>query len=290
MEKRFNKRTNLHDSWPHEKLPCQVPCAKNLACGHKCGSECSNPCFCSQNCPESAHLEMQKQISKLALNGDGVSDASSETIDTQTRQSSPDKWQRFSVNPQIHDDAVRNEVLRGRQEARKKTPRALEIKETFMPVSTSTGSRLDPSHQVRPSRAQQSAPRQEQAVFGRNAIGYHELHGFIQPRWRGDRNPREVVEQPSTANMPVVRNTRNSQRQAQMTEKLVYPGKSEPEIDAFVEFNQPGFDDDRMTAVTDAGFEAEVLGHRSMRRTTLIKRQNQTPAQDNSESLIDFST
>lgn len=195
--------------WPHEKLPCRVVCTKELSCGHQCGGLCSDPCSCPQNCAEA-----RLQMSRLAISTDISSEASSGTgLGAQSRQSSPAKWKQFSHNPQIHDDAIRDTR---RQEAYQQN-KAVDIRETFVPVFTAEGRRAVKDAEL----------RRLEPSFGKNAIGYDEQMQYEQQQ--------QHHHHPS--------------------------------------------------AMSDMGFEAEVLGHRPVQNA---RKRAIEGGGDKVESLIDF--
>lgn len=93
---------------PHEILPCLSPCSKTLSCGHKCSGVCTDKCHCAEDCRDFHLRQSDQRMAKLQL-GDGPWDASQSELPS--FNSSPEKWQQFSRDPGVHDNAIRQARL-----------------------------------------------------------------------------------------------------------------------------------------------------------------------------------
>lgn len=218
-------------------------------------------------------MQLQVQISHLSLTSElgyqgPISEASSEN-GIRSRQSSPEKWQQFSSDPRVHDDAIRNAMIQDKVTHRRSSP--VKIKETFIPVSTGNGYRHVPSNHARLDRWE--------STFGKTAIGYGETQGVIRPgsgEIQGDR------QRPSPVNTPVARSTRHLQEFVRMNSNQIDSGRHE-----VVSSDETFAGVDNQSILTAIGFEAEVLGQRSA--PPVAGHSARVLAHDNDKSLINVA-
>lgn len=226
---------------------------------------------------------MQLQISQLTLHGNlapesrvGDDAHPQGAKSTPSSQSSPEKWQRFSHNPQVHDDALRHSRMQGNQHAASGT--SLSINETFVPVSTSSGNRLLHTGQA----ASLHTLDLLEASFGRNAIGSSEQRALERG---AEINPWQVhanIDRPRPVTSPGARSTRIYHARGQMNANQRTLGTLRGHVEAGPQALNVGYDG---SIAADTGYEAEVLGLDL--RTTSIHRRAQTEC-DNEELLISF--
>lgn len=247
---------------------------------------------------------MQLHISNLALTSDPDSqelnsEASSDAkvnlhgaYGVQSRQSSPEKWQRFSHNPNIHDDAVREAILQGDMQAGGRTPSPLDIKETFVPVSTGNGHRLAAATHATSRFPQKDARSdQMQSTFGRTAIGYSEQqtpNTYWQQHAQIAKRQQSATLKNGAVNAPGARSIRSSQEHTRMDDNQVYLNTSGPHTVVPADQAFAGYENGSTTSAL--GFEAEVLGQRPTPIPAPAGRRAQVLACHNTGPLIDFAS
>lgn len=232
---------------------------------------------------------MQLQISQLTLHDNLARESTVETdarpygaYSNPSSQSSPEKWQRFSHNPQVHDDAVRISRLQGNQHAASVT--SLSINETFVPVSTGSGYRLLPiDHAVsRHPRNDDTGLDLMEATFGRNAIGYSEQRAFEMEARIYPVQIHANIDRPRPVTSPGARSTRINHARGQINANQRSLSALSRHAVAGPQALNVGYDG---SIAADTGYEAEVLG--LDRRTTSIHRRAHSEC-DNDEPLISF--
>lgn len=284
---------NLHaSSVSHETLPCLRPCTRNLFCGHKCSRNCTEKCRCAEDCRDFHLQQAERQLAKLQIQGDvGQEHGRASEFESRTRNNSPEKWQQFSRDPQVHDDAIRQTRLQGMKEQEFSTRPLIDlgttaitgdcesggkasdtIHEKFIPIANQDGHRIIGEAQVvdglgdvsQPTaRAKQQNRRQAQRSQSQNP------RQAGQGQRAGSQQYRQLAPEPSAAAQDVARDiSPEVRRTRQIAESTV--GES------------------------DLGFEAEVLGIRRGPNTQsdqiafLEQDLHQSHTKDKPETIISF--
>ncbi|POS74311.1 suppressor of ascus dominance-3 [Diaporthe helianthi] len=308
----------------HDKLPCLRACIRTLACGHKCSGVCTDPCRCCENCEQFKAFKVEQlELEPARLSSSAIPSAAPDQI----RDSSPEKWAKFSMNPAAHDDVIREARLQAMNptplieldSGPSATAGATVIKERFIPVINHDGVRLieqqpgirargppqtspwtnsqNTGHRRGANKQRQSTQPQIQVRAGsgnngRKATSASRSHDKMTSRVSFQRNYVQLPPGPQN-------DKRNSTRQ-----ERIPPPRRGPTGDPLDRCKPPvqrapsetTADLMSLMGESDIGFEAEVLGvHRGRHRDEpspankkTWPRKAQQPAGPDVESLMFF--
>ncbi|KAK7737338.1 hypothetical protein SLS53_006641 [Cytospora paraplurivora] len=258
---------------------------RTLFCGHKCSRICTDKCRCAEDCRDFHLQQAEQRLAKLQIQGDvDQAHAKASQFESPTRNSSPEKWQQFSRDPRVHDDAIRQTRLQGTKEQEISAQPLIDlgtpamtvdgesggkasdtIHERFVPIANQDGRRILGEAQVVNDLSDISQPRAwAKQQTGRQAQGGQ--HQTPRQSGQGQRAAsqqyRQLVTEPNPAAAQVFTNTSaiagrpgQSQLHAHMAIQDVARNFS-PEVRRTRQIAES------TVGESDLGFEAEVLGIR----------------------------